>query len=128
MRRAGRFIGRSGPKRQGDLGDNDPLSGVANLFDLGLVFMIGLMLMLLTALRLQDLMDPDSTVTVTKETSKGEIEIITKKGRRIRAVKVTGKRGKGLGTRLGTAYRLEDGTMIYVPEPGRDGEDGGGRP
>ncbi len=111
-----RFVGRFTQGVEGDLGDNDPLSGVANLFDLGLVFMIGLILMLLTAFRLNDLLDPQAKVTITKQAPEGKLEIISKKGRKIQAVKVTRKKGDGLGTRLGTAYRLSDGTMVYVPD------------
>jgi hypothetical protein len=44
------------------------------------------------------------------------MEIITKKGTRIDAVKMTREQAKGRGMRLGTAYRLEDGSMVYVPE------------
>ncbi len=100
----------------GDLAGNDPLSGVANLFDLGLVFMVGLIVMLLSAFRLKDLLNPDSKVTITKETASGQVEIISKNGKRIKAIKITSRKGKGRGTRLGTAYRLDDGTMVYVPD------------
>lgn len=116
-----RFLNRYRQGIDDDLGENDPLSGVANLFDLGLVFMVGLMLMLLSAFRLKDFLDPSSNITITKENPSGEVEIISKKGRRIEAVKITGKKGTGLGTRLGTAYRLKDGTMIYVPEQDESG-------
>ena len=34
----------------------------------------------------------------------------------IKAVKVTKQQAEGRGQRLGIAYRLEDGTMVYVPE------------
>lgn len=109
---------RSGRRARspGDMAENDPLSGVANLFDLGLVFMVGLIVMLLSAFRLKDLLDPHAKVTITKESASGQIEIITKEGRRIKALRLTGKKGKGRGTKLGTAYRLEDGTIVYVPD------------
>ena len=35
--------------------DNDPMTGVANLFDIGLVFIVGLIVTLFTAYHLQDL-------------------------------------------------------------------------
>jgi len=31
-------------------------------------------------------------------------------------MKVTREQAAGRGLRLGTAYRLEDGSMVYVPE------------
>ncbi|MDZ7664143.1 MAG: DUF2149 domain-containing protein [Desulfotignum sp.] len=44
----------------------DPLHGVANLFDLGLVFIVGLMLALFGAFHLEDLLNPDASLTITK--------------------------------------------------------------
>ena len=44
------------------------------------------------------------------------MEIITKKGNKIKAMKVTKQKAEGRGERLGIAYKLEDGTMVYVPE------------
>ena len=97
-------------------GDNDPMSGVANLFDLGLVFIVGLIFTLFSAYHLQDLFDKTSEMTIMKQNKNGEIEIITKKGKKIDARKVTSKKSEGRGERLGIAYRLEDGSMVYVPE------------
>jgi len=104
--------------RENGLTDNDPLHGVANLFDLGLVFIVGLMLALFGAFHLEDLLNPDADLTITKQSASGELEIITKKGKKIEAVKVTSKQTSGRGQRLGIAYRLEDGAMVYVPETG----------
>ena len=50
----------------------------------------------------------------------GEREIIVKKGTSITAYKVTGKTTTGNGERLGTAYRLDNGQIIYVPEAESD--------
>jgi len=44
------------------------------------------------------------------------MEIITKQGKKIEAVRVTRAQAQGRGVRLGTAYRLNDGSMVYVPE------------
>jgi hypothetical protein len=46
-------------RSDGDEGfmDDDPLSGVANLFDVGLVFIVALLVMLFSAYHLQDLFD-----------------------------------------------------------------------
>lgn len=99
-----------------DLGDEDPLSGVANLFDLGLVFIVGLVAMLFTAYHLQDLFNEKSDMTIMKKTEDNQLEIITKKGKEIKAMRVTKAQAKGHGERLGTAYRLQDGTMVYVPD------------
>ena len=96
--------------------DNDPMSGVANLFDLGLVFIVGLLIALFGAYHLEDLLSQTSELTIVKKSSDGEIEIIEKKGKKIDAMKVTKETAKGKGTRLGTAYKLENGSMIYIPD------------
>ncbi len=96
--------------------DDDPMTGVANLFDIGLVFIVGLLMTLFSAYRLQDLFDQTSEMTIMKQTASGEMEIITKKGTRVKAMKVSKARASGQGQRLGIAYRLADGSMVYVPE------------
>ncbi|MCX8069099.1 MAG: DUF2149 domain-containing protein [Thermodesulfovibrionales bacterium] len=94
----------------------DPLTGIANLFDASVVFIVSMMIALFMAYNMLDLLDPKSEVTITKKTADGKIEIITKKGKEIKAKKVTDKRLSGEGQRLGTAYQLKDGRVIYVPE------------
>ncbi len=94
----------------------DPISGVANLFDASIVFIVSMMVALFMAYNMIDLLDPKSEVTITKKTADGRVEIITKKGKEIKARKVTDKNLSGEGKRLGTAYQLKDGRMIYVPE------------
>jgi len=96
--------------------DDDPMTGVANLFDIGLVFIVGLLLTLFSAYRLDDLFDSTSQMTIMKQHASGEMEIITKKGTRVKAMKVSKSKTSGQGERLGVAYRLKDGTMVYVPE------------
>jgi len=99
-----------------DVADEDPLTGIANLFDLGLVFIVGLLVLLFNAPWLQDLLNEESEMTIMKKTAEGEMEIVTKKGKKIDAMRVSKIRAQGQGERLGTAYRLEDGTMVYVPD------------
>jgi hypothetical protein len=109
----GRFLHLPSPE---EIAEEDPLSGVANLFDVSVVFIVGLMITLFSVYRMGDLVDASSEVTMVKTDSKGQQEIIVKKGTKIQAYKVTGKSMTGNGERLGTAYRLENGQIIYVPE------------
>lgn len=99
-----------------ELHQEDPLSGVANLFDVGVVFIVGLIGALLSTYSLLDFLSPKSEITVVRKNDNGQIEIVTKKGRQVKVEKVTDKKLQGEGTRLGTAYRLKDGKVIYVPE------------
>lgn len=109
-----RFMKRAGSVDDGAAGA-DPLGGVANLFDLGLVFIVGLLMMLFNVFQLHDLLDPTSEITITKKLDDEQLEVITKKGKKIEARRVTKTRAKGQGERLGIAYRLEDGSVVYVP-------------
>ena len=108
-----RFLHLPSPE---ELPEEDPLSGIANLFDVSVVFIVGLMITLFSVYRMADLVDPNSEVTMVKTNAQGEREIIVKKGTKITAYKVSGKTAAGDGERLGTAYRLADGQVIYVPE------------
>ncbi len=74
------------------------------------------MIALFMAYNMLDMLNPKSEMTITKKTADGKIEVITKKGKEIKVQKVTDKRLSGEGTRLGTAYQLKDGKVVYVPE------------
>jgi hypothetical protein len=108
-------FGLRGRGNQVVIGD-DPLSGVANLFDIGLVFIVGLIVTIFSAYNLQDMLSEKSEFTMLKINKNNEMEIITKKGSKIKAMKVSKQKAKGRGERLGIAYKLEDGSMVYVPE------------
>lgn len=110
-----RKLGRLRRRYQDAAGDDDPLTGIANLFDVSIVFIVGMLLTLFNAYRL-DLFDRDSEVTIMKQQASGEMEIIVKKGTEIKASRVTQEAAQGKGNRLGVAYRLEDGSMVYVPD------------
>lgn len=96
--------------------DADPLAGMANLFDVSVVFIVGLMIALFGTFRMKDLMDARTEVTMVKTNAAGEREVVIKKGHKVERYKVGKQAGQGTGKRLGTAYQLENGQMIYVPE------------
>ena len=96
--------------------EEDPLQGIANIFDVAVVFIVGLMITLFSVYRIGDLIDPTSEVTLVKTDENGMSEIIVKKGTEIEAYELTGETLSGDGERLGTAYRLPDGQIIYVPD------------
>jgi len=95
---------------------SDPMDGVANLFDIGLVFIVGLIVALFSTYRLHDLFNEESEMTIVKKNKNGEMEIITKTKKKIEVLKVSKTMGEGEGYRMGVAYRLEDGSMVYVPD------------
>lgn len=109
----GRFIKLSSPEEPPE---EDPLAGVANLFDASIVFIVGLMVTLFSVYNMGDLMNGQSEVTMVKTDAAGMQEIIVKKGETITAYKLSADEGTGNGERLGAAYRLANGQIIYVPE------------
>ena len=96
--------------------DEDPLAGIANLFDVSVAFIVALLIALFALFSSGTLLDKKSNVTLVKQTESGEMEIITKHGAQIKVQKVTDKTLSGQGIRLGTAYRLANGQVVYVPD------------
>jgi hypothetical protein len=95
----------------------DPLSGVANLFDASIVFAVGLMVALIQAFSLAQFLDPNSQFTIMRKDARtGQIELIEKDHWDIKVKKMTPEKKGGPGIRLGVAYRLPDGSVVYVPE------------
>lgn len=87
--------------------DDDPLSGVANFFDLGIVFSLGFMLTLAT------LMGAAPKGKGEAEKARDAFDSKTAKQARLRE---SNERLRGAGERLGTAYRLANGEVVYVPD------------
>ena len=94
----------------------DPMNSMVNLFDVSIVFIVALFFALFMAYSTLDLFNPDSQLVITKTLPNGEIQIITKKGKEVKIEKVTETTESGRGVKLGTAYKLEDGRVIYIPE------------
>jgi hypothetical protein len=111
-----RYMNRNRRGRFGESAGEDPLAGVANLFDASIAFIVAMMLALFAAWNMLDLLDPNSEVTIAKKTADGRVEVITKKGPEIKVSRVSDKPLSGEGKRLGTAYQLPDGKVVYVPE------------
>ena len=97
--------------------ESDPISAVSNLFDVAMVFAVALMVALVTRYNMTEMLSTDD-FTVVKNPGKENMEIITKEGEKINRYtpsedqSQSGKRGK----RVGIAYELENGEIIYVPE------------
>jgi hypothetical protein len=93
----------------------DPLDGLVNLFDLGIVLAVAFLLAALSSLKLSDLLTEEN-VTVVRS-SKGSETVIVKKGDQVRSVELNGRRVVGEGRRIGSVYRLEDGRTVFVERP-----------
>ena len=97
--------------------DSDPMGTVANLFDVAMVFAVALMVALVTRFNMTEMLCKED-FTMVKNPGKENMEIITEEGQEIKRYtpseeqETSGKRGK----KVGVAYQLESGEIIYVPE------------
>ena len=98
--------------------EDDPMSVVSNLFDVAMVFAVALMVALVTRFNMTEMFSQED-FTMVKNPGKENMEIITKEGQTINKYtpskdqdKKTGKKGK----KVGIAYELDNGEIIYVPE------------
>ncbi len=96
--------------------EDDLLGSVVNLFDASLVFVVGLMLAIVSAYHLHEIFSSDEFTFVKNPNKPGQMEIITKKGKEIKVQKLTKEKAEGQGVRLGIAYKLLDGRVVYLPE------------
>jgi hypothetical protein len=98
--------------------DADPLSVVVNLFDVAMVFAVALMVAMVMHLNMGEIFTEED-FTVVKNPGKDNMEIITREGNKInRYTPSAGQsaESKSKGRRVGIAYELENGEIIYVPE------------
>lgn len=97
--------------------DNDPMSVVSNLFDVAMVFAVALMVALVSRYNMTEMFSQED-FTMVKNPGKENMEIITKEGEKINRYTPSAEKDKASnkGKRVGTAYELENGDIIYVPE------------
>jgi hypothetical protein len=95
----------------------DPLDGLVNLFDLGVVLAVAFLLAALASLRLSGVLTGKDYAVITKAGS-NEQTIVVKKGDHLQITHLTGRSVAGQGVRLGTVYRLRDGRLVYVQDQG----------
>ncbi|NYT19420.1 MAG: DUF2149 domain-containing protein [Methanosarcinales archaeon] len=100
--------------------DQNPLTGVANLFDVAMVFSVALLIALVMSFQLPELLSPTEDITIVKNPGQENMKIIVKEGQDIEVLNMTEQIGGGTGEALGTAYKLADGRVIYVPDSGNE--------
>ncbi|WNY26035.1 DUF2149 domain-containing protein [Methanolapillus millepedarum] len=95
----------------------NPMSFVGNVFDIAMVFSVALLVALVMSFGISELLTNES-VTIVKNPGQDNMQIITKTDEGIEIMEINAEQqiGGGIGDILGTAYRLEDGRVIYVPE------------
>ena len=100
-----------------DEDDDDPVLSTINLIDVFLI-VIGMLLIAV----INNPMNPfaDDKLTIIRNDGKPNMEIITKEGQKITRFKASGASGEGDGEKAGTAFRMKDGSMVYVPTTASD--------
>ncbi|ETA69013.1 MAG: hypothetical protein PWQ51_1446 [Methanolobus sp.] len=97
--------------------EQNPLTGVANLFDIAMVFSVALLVALVMSYQMPELLNPTEDITLVKNPGQKDMQIIIKEeGKPIEVLNMTDQIGGGQGEALGTAYKLADGRVVYVPE------------
>lgn len=111
-----------------DSDDMDPMGFLINLFDVALVFALALMIALVSNLRIADMLTAKD-FTMVKNPGQPNMEIITREGGKVSRYVASGDKTDSKspqqarnGLRVGTAYRLESGEIIYVPDDGTPGK------
>lgn len=89
-----------------DEDDDDPMLSAINLVDVFLVLVVALMIAVSVA-------RPGGAAAADAE---GGVEIIVREGDREVRLRGSGTAGEGEGVRAGVAYRMRDGSIVYVPE------------
>jgi hypothetical protein len=93
---------------------DDPLLSVVNLIDVFLV-LIAVLLVMVARNPLNPL--TGERVTVIRNPGSPDMEVIIKDGQQIQHFKGDGaRRPASGGVRAGVAWRMPDGSLVYVPE------------
>ena len=98
--------------------DGDPMASLVNLFDAAMVFAVALMVAFAIQSRMTEFLTAEDA-TFVKNAGQDNMEIIVKKKNKITRYKSENSSGSGRGRRVGIAYQLESGEVIYVPEEGK---------
>jgi hypothetical protein len=94
--------------------DDDPVLSLVNLIDVFLVLIAALLLAMAS-----HPLNPFTAdkVTVIRNAGRPDMQVVIKDGQRVERFKAAeGPAGGSGGVKAGVAYRLADGSMVYVPE------------
>jgi hypothetical protein len=88
----------------------DPLDGLVNLFDLGIVLAVAFLLAALSSLHLS------GALTAHGLHAKQARQITIKPGQTVAPLPKRGSRTIGRGVQAGVVYRLANGQLVYVQQ------------
>lgn len=94
--------------------NGDPLDGLVNLWDLALVLAVGFLVLGLAGLGISGVLTADNMTIVTNPGT-DQMQVIVKEGDQLKKLDLAnGPQVSGVGTLLGSFYKLADGTVVYV--------------
>src|SRR5579875_1504318 len=91
----------------------DPLDGLVNLFDLGIVLAVAFLLAALSSLHLGQAITKHGLRAVRTR------QITIAPGEKVERLPARGARTIGRGQKVGSVYRLANGTLVYVQSASR---------
>lgn len=106
-------------RRRKTYDDDDPLSGVANLFDVAMIFAIGLLVVALTHFGMTEMITQED-MTIVKNPGQDNMEVIIKEGDKIEKLDMTKEVVTTTGMKFGTIYQTEGGGWVLVKEESED--------
>lgn len=93
----------------------DPLDGLVNMFDIGIVLAVAFLLAALSSLGLEGAVSDKGLI----KPALGKVK--TQPGQTVEEVPSNGTKTVGRGTPVGTVYRLADGRLVYVTQDATPG-------
>ena len=95
--------------------NGDTLDGIVNLFDVAIVLAVGFLVAALTAAGVSGLFTNQNMTIVTNPCTP-QMQVIVKEGDQIVKLDMAnGAQVQGMGTLIGSFYKLADGAVVYVP-------------
>ena len=95
--------------------NGDPLDGIVNLFDVAIVLAVGFLVAALSAAGVTGLLT-SKNMTIVTNPGTPQMQVIVKEGDQITKLDMqSGAQVEGMGTLIGSFYKLADGTVVYVP-------------
>ena len=93
----------------------DPLDGLVNLFDLGIVLSVAFLLAALSSLDLTSALTHGSGDGRRESSGRAADAVVARRDQAVKSVRLhPGERVVGRGEPLGTVYRLSDGRTVIV--------------
>jgi hypothetical protein len=95
--------------------NGDPLDGIVNLFYVAIVLGVGFLVAALSAAGISGLLT-SRNMTIVTNPGTPQMQVIVKSGGQIKKLSMSaGAQVQGVGTLVGSFYKLADGTLVYVP-------------